>query len=61
MKSSQEFELSQVLSTISRRKDIVIAIFLVIAALTTYLAVSLPDIYRSSTLILITPQELPAN
>jgi len=61
MKSSQEFELSQVLSTVYRRKDIVIAIFLVILALTSYLAVSLPDIYRSSTMILITPQKLPAN
>src|SRR3990172_12213312 len=61
MKSSQEFDLSQILNTIYRRKDIVIAIFLVIAALTSYLAVSLPNIYRSSTLILITPQRLPSN
>jgi protein tyrosine kinase modulator len=60
MKSSQEFELSHVLSTVYRRKDIVIAIFLVILALTSYLAASLPDIYRSSTMILITPQKLPA-
>ena len=59
MKSSQDFELSQILNTIRRRKDIVIAIFLVIAALTSYLVVSLPNIYRSSTLILITPQKLP--
>jgi polysaccharide chain length determinant protein (PEP-CTERM system associated) len=61
MKSSQEFDLSQILNTIYRRKDIVIAIFLVIAALTTYLTVSLPNIYRSTTLILITPQRLPSN
>ena len=61
MKSSQEFDLSQILNTIYRRKDIVIAIFLVIAALTSYLAVSLPNIYRSSTMILVTPQKLPAS
>ena len=61
MKPSQEFDLSQILNTIYRRKDIVIAIFLVIAALTTYLTVSLPNIYRSTTLILITPQRLPSN
>lgn len=61
MKSSQEFDLSRLLSTIYRRKDIVLTIFLVLAVLTSYLAVSLPDIYRSSSLILITPQKLPAN
>src|SRR3972149_10239140 len=61
MKSSKEFDLSQILNTINRRKDIVIAIFLVIAALTTYLTVSLPNFYRSTTLILITPQRLPSN
>ncbi len=61
MKSSQEFDLPQMLNTIFRRKDIVIAIFLVIAALTSYLALSLADIYRSSTLILVTPQKLPAS
>jgi polysaccharide chain length determinant protein (PEP-CTERM system associated) len=61
MKSSQEFNLSQILNTIYRRKDIVIAIFLVIAALTTYLTVSLPNFYRSTTLILITPQRLPSS
>jgi polysaccharide chain length determinant protein (PEP-CTERM system associated) len=36
-------------------------VFLVVATLTAYLAVSLPDIYRSSTLILVTPQRLPSN
>jgi protein tyrosine kinase modulator len=61
MKSSEEFNLSQILNTVNRRKDIVIAIFLVIAALASYLAVSLPNIYRSSTLILITPQRLPSS
>src|SRR3990172_5067022 len=60
MQSSQEFNLSQVLNTVNRRKDIVVAVFLVIAALTSYLAVILPNIYRSSTLILITPQKLPS-
>lgn len=61
MKSKQEFEFSQLLNTIYRRKDIVIAVFLVITALTVYLSVSLPNIYRSSSLILITPQRLPAS
>jgi len=61
MKSSQDFDLSRILNTIYRRKDAAVAVFLVIAALTVYLAVSLPDVYRSSTLVLITPQKLPSN
>jgi len=60
MKSSQEFDMSRILNTIYRRKDAASAVFLVIAALTVYLAVSLPDVYRSTTLVLITPQKLPS-
>ena len=61
MNSSQDFNPFQLLNTIHRRKDIVVAVFLVVVALAAYLAVSLPDVYRSSTLILTTPQKLPAN
>jgi polysaccharide chain length determinant protein (PEP-CTERM system associated) len=61
MNSSQDFNLSKLLNPIYRRKDMVVAVFLVVVALAAYLAVSLPDVYRSSTLILITPQKLPAN
>lgn len=61
MNSSQDFNLSNLLNPIYRRKDVVVAVFLVVVALAAYLAVSLPDVYRSSTLILITPQKLPAN
>ena len=59
MKSYQEFDLSKILNTIYRRKDIVIAFFVVTVALATHLALSLPSIYRSSTMILVTPQKLP--
>jgi len=61
MKISQEFNLSQIVNTIYGRKDLVLAIVLVVVSLAAYLAVSLPDIYRSSTLILVTPQKLPSN
>jgi polysaccharide chain length determinant protein (PEP-CTERM system associated) len=37
----------------------IVAIILVVFCLAAYLAVSLPDVYRSSTLILVTPQKLP--
>jgi polysaccharide chain length determinant protein (PEP-CTERM system associated) len=61
MKISPEFNLSEIVNTIYRRKDLVIAILLVVVSLAAYLAFSLPDIYRSSTLILVTPQKLPSN
>lgn len=57
----QSFNLSQILDALYRRKDLIVAISLVIATLTTYLAFHLPDVFRSSTLILVTPQSLPAN
>jgi polysaccharide chain length determinant protein (PEP-CTERM system associated) len=41
------------------QKGFIITVFSVIFGLAVYLSVSLPDIYKSSTLILITPQKLP--
>ncbi len=41
------------------QKGFIITVFLVIFGLAVYLSASLPDIYKSSTLILITPQKLP--
>jgi polysaccharide chain length determinant protein (PEP-CTERM system associated) len=61
MNPSQTFDISQILNSLYRRKDIVIAVALVVTILAAYLAVSLPNVYRSSTLILVTPQRLPSN
>jgi protein tyrosine kinase modulator len=61
MNPSQGFDVSQILAAIYRRKDMVIALFVVVVVLAVFLAMNLPDIYRSSTLILVTPQKLPAN
>ncbi len=61
MNKPQEFDVSQILNAIYRRKDIAIAIFLVVLPLAVYLAMSLPNVYRSSTMILVTPQKLPSN
>jgi polysaccharide chain length determinant protein (PEP-CTERM system associated) len=59
--NTQAFDVSQILNSLYRRKDIIIAVSLVVITLATYLAINLPDIYRSSTLILVTPQRLPSN
>lgn len=61
MNKSQEFDVSQILNAIYRRKDIAIATFFVVLALAVYLAMILPNVYRSSTLILVTSQRLPSN
>jgi len=54
-----EFDPSQILSSLYRRKGIIIAIFLVVSCLGAYLASILPEVYKSSTLISVTPQRVP--
>jgi polysaccharide chain length determinant protein (PEP-CTERM system associated) len=57
---NQPFDPSHIVSSLYRRRDLIIAVALVVMALAAYLAVTLADVYRSSTLILVTPQSLPA-
>jgi len=59
MQTTNNFDFTQVLNIFWRRKGVIIASFVVASSLAAYLAVSLPDIYQSTTLILITPQKLP--
>ena len=59
--NTQAFDVSQILNSLYRRKDIIIGVSLVVITIATYLAIYLPDVYRSSTLILVTPQRLPSN
>jgi len=61
MNDSAQFDLTYLLSVFYRRKGVIIACFLVVSSLTAYLAASLPNIYKSTTLILITPQKLPSS
>ena len=61
MNDSPQFDLTYLLSVFYKRKAVIIACFLVVSSLTAYLAVRLPDVYQSTTLILITPQKLPAS
>jgi len=61
MVKENEFDLIQILNIFWGRKEYVIAVFVVVFPLSAYLAKTLPDVYESSTLILITPQKLPAS
>lgn len=56
-----DLDLSKILDGFYRRKGLIIAVSIVGLALSSYLAWSLPDVYRSSTLILISPQKVPAS
>lgn len=61
MVKENEFDLTQILNIFWGRKEYVIAVFVVVFPLSAYLAKTLPNVYRSSTLILITPQKLPSS
>ncbi len=61
MDGSSQLDIAKLLNAFYRRKGVIIACFLVVSSLTAYLAVTLPNVYQSSTLILITPQRLPTS
>ena len=61
MNTSSELNIAHFLDNLYRFKELIIATFLVVASLTTYLAVILPDVYRSDAVILVSPQRLPAS
>jgi len=58
---NNEIDLAQTLNIFWRHKQYVIAVFAVLFPLFIYLAMTLPDVYESSTLILITSQKLPTS
>ena len=59
MNAVADFDISQILSNLYRRKGLIISVFIVVSLLAAYLATILPKIYRSSTLIVVTPQRIP--
>jgi polysaccharide chain length determinant protein (PEP-CTERM system associated) len=61
MKTSPDVDLAKIVSILHRRKVLIAAVFVVAASLAGYLAVTLPNVYESSALILITPQKLPTS
>ena len=54
-----EFDPTQIVASLYRRKKIIVAIFFVVSCLGAYLAAILPEVYKSSTLIAVTPQRVP--
>jgi polysaccharide chain length determinant protein (PEP-CTERM system associated) len=59
--STGDLDFSKLFSGFYRHKGLVFAVSLVVFLLAAYLAATLPNTYRSSTLILITPQSVPRN
>jgi polysaccharide chain length determinant protein (PEP-CTERM system associated) len=49
----------KILSSVYRRKGLVVSVFVVVSSLAIYLATILPDVYRSSTLIRFTAPRVP--
>jgi polysaccharide chain length determinant protein (PEP-CTERM system associated) len=56
-----EINISEILNGFYRRKWMILCVFIVTACLSIYLAAILPEVYRSSTLILVSPQKLPTS
>ena len=61
MNAVVDFDISQILRNLYRRKGFIICVFSVTSLLAVYLASVLPKIYRSSTLIVVTPQRVPTS
>ena len=61
MNPTGDLDFSKLFSGFYRHKGLVFAVSLVVFLLAAYLSATLPNVYRSSTLILITPQRIPGN
>jgi protein tyrosine kinase modulator len=56
-----DLDFSKLFSGFYRHKGLVFAVSLIVFLLAAYIAATMPNVYRSKTLILITPQRIPAN
>jgi protein tyrosine kinase modulator len=61
MKITNDLLLAKLLDVFYLRKGLMTAVFVVVCSLTFYLSTILPSVYQSSTLVMVTPQKLPAN
>jgi polysaccharide chain length determinant protein (PEP-CTERM system associated) len=61
MNGMADFDISQIISGFNRRKKFIVCVFVVVFLLSAYLAVIMPKIYESSSLILVSPQRVPAS
>jgi len=59
MSGQSDFNISEILNGFYRRKGLIFCVSVVAFCLSIYLAAILPNVYRSNTLILVTPQKLP--
>ncbi|MGE5304032.1 MAG: XrtA system polysaccharide chain length determinant [Alphaproteobacteria bacterium] len=59
--SIPELDISNIITNLYRRKTLIGCVFFVASGLAIYLAMIFPDVYRSSTLILVTPQRVPSS
>jgi polysaccharide chain length determinant protein (PEP-CTERM system associated) len=61
MNGMADFDVSRILNSFYARKHLIISVSFVIFLLGIYTATLLPNVYQSSSLILITPQRLPSS
>ena len=61
MNGTADLDISRILSSLYRRKALIICAFLVVSLLTAYTAVILPNLYQSSSLVLVSPQKVPTS
>ncbi len=61
MNLSSDLDIKKLLNIFYIHKQLVITVFAVVLGLVGYLAFMLPNVYRSATVILFTPQTLPSN
>ena len=61
MNGLADFDISRVLNSFYARKGLIICVSLVVFLLGIYAATLLPNVYQSSSLILITPQRVPSS
>jgi polysaccharide chain length determinant protein (PEP-CTERM system associated) len=61
MNGMADFDISQIIGSFYRRKKLIVCVAVVVFLLSAYLAAILPKIYKSSSLILISPQRVPAS
>jgi polysaccharide chain length determinant protein (PEP-CTERM system associated) len=61
MNGMADFDISQILNSLYRRKGLIVCVCLVVFSLALYTATILPNIYQSTSLILVSPQKLPSS
>jgi len=61
MNGMADFDISQIIGSFYRRKKLIFCVAVVVFLLSAYLAAILPKIYKSSSLILVSPQRVPAS